>query len=239
MIQPLFIANWKMNKTVAEAETFCRAFVQQPLPIDRTVVVCSPFTALASIRQILPNTIGVGAQTMHQADSGAFTGEISAPMLVELSCQYVIIGHSERRQYFAETDATVHEKILTALRYNLKPIVCVGELLVQRQNNETETVVRTQIQAAMRELSTDQIANLVIAYEPVWAIGTGLAATPEQAQAVHALIRSLTSAQTRILYGGSVTPENITSLMAQPDINGGLVGGASLDVQKFLQIINY
>ena len=228
-----------MNKTIAEAEAFALALNAAQRTTEREVVVCGPFTTLNALRKTLSPEIGVGAQTMHQAESGAFTGEISATMVREVGCSHVIIGHSERRQYFGETDATVHEKILTALHHNLIPIVCVGELLEQRQNNETETVVTTQIHAALRELSAEQIAKVVIAYEPIWAIGTGLAATPEQAQAVHALIRALTSVQTRILYGGSVTPENIKTLMAQPDINGGLVGGASLDVQKFLQIINY
>lgn len=239
MLRPLFVANWKMHKTVAEAEAFAVALNQAQRTAERDVVVCGPFTTLAALHQALPSEIGVGAQTMHQAEGGAYTGEISAPMLAELKCSHVIVGHSERRQYFGETDATVHEKIITALHSGLTPIVCVGELLAQRKNNETDQVVTAQIQAAVAGLTTEQIAGLVIAYEPVWAIGTGLAATPEQAQAVHVLIRSLTSAQTRIVYGGSVTPENIASLMAQPDINGGLVGGASLDVHKFLQIINY
>ncbi|EKD76661.1 MAG: Triosephosphate isomerase [uncultured bacterium] len=239
MIQPLLVANWKMNKTVVEAEEFANALNQEQRPDGRDIVVCGPFTTLATLRGVLAHDIGVGAQTMHQAEKGAFTGEISASMLLELGCSYVIIGHSERRQYFGETDTTVHEKILTALRYGLIPIVCVGELLAQRQNNETEQVVTTQVQAALAGLTAEQITELVIAYEPIWAIGTGLAATPEQAQTVHALIRKLTSPSTPILYGGSVTPDNIKSLMTQPDINGGLIGGASLDVQKFLQIVNY
>lgn len=214
---------------------------------DVEVVVCPPFTAIAAtVNAAAGSNIAVGAQDLFWEDWGAYTGEVSGPMLKDLGCRYVIIGHSERRQYFGETDATVNKKLHAALRHDLVPIVCVGETLDEREAGKTLEVVRRQVEDGLKGLTPDHVETLVVAYEPVWAIGTGRTATAADAQEVIAFIRKTLKAMygeraelTRIQYGGSVKPENIAELMAQPDIDGALVGGASLDAISFAAIVNY
>ncbi len=216
MPKALIVANWKMHKTATEAAAFVQALQQYPQPEDRTMIICPPFTILGVLRN---QGVPYGAQNMHWEEKGAFTGEVSASMLVDQGCSYVIIGHSERREHFGETDGTVAKKVDAALANNLMPIVCVR---------------------SVEEVTPDLVGKeIAIAYEPVWAIGTGKAATPEQAQEVHAQIRKLVGPDVSILYGGSVTADNAGSLMAQPDVNGLLVGGASLDADQFWKIVNY
>jgi triosephosphate isomerase len=237
--------NWKMYKTLTEAVDFATKLI--PLVKDvhgRSVVICAPYPALKDVCDVAcSSNIEVGAQNLYWEEEGAFTGEVSAPMLKSVGCEYVIIGHSERRQYFGETDETVNKKLLAALKHNLISIVCVGETLEQREKEQTFKVIEKQINGAFNGIIPSQWDRIVIAYEPVWAIGTGKTATPEQAQEVHAFIRKLlpkeVSASVRILYGGSVKPENIKELMAKPDIDGGLVGGASLKVESFVKLIKY
>jgi triosephosphate isomerase len=243
---PLLAANWKMYKTPAEARDFVTAFLKNPLPEKAEVAV---FPAAISIPAVLEAAKGsalkVGAQNIYYADEGAFTGEISASMLVSAGATHVLIGHSERRQYFGETDELVNKKLHTALRYKLTPIVCVGEHLEQRENGETEAVLRRQTSRALNNIDAAQAAPVVIAYEPVWAIGTGKTATPEIAAEAHAIIRHEVaqllgrtfSEAVRILYGGSVKPDNAKELCSQPDIDGALVGGASLDPASFAKIV--
>lgn len=235
MPKTILAANWKMNKTQAEAQNFIQELSKTAFKPDREVVLCPPFTALNALSGI--KEVKLGAQNMHFEENGAFTGEISAAMLKELGCTYVLIGHSERRQLFGETDELINKKIIAAVNHGLIPVFCLGETLAQRESGETMQVITTQLKQGLTGIN--YINKLVIAYEPVWAIGTGKTATPQEAQEVHALIRSLTTADTSILYGGSVKPENISSLMAQPDINGALVGGASLKAEDFIKIINY
>ena len=245
----LIAGNWKMYKTPAESRATADALLHLCKSNDRDdIVVCPTSLSLSIVLDALSGTnIGVGAQNMHFADERAYTGEISAPMLTSIGVQYVIIGHSERRQYFNETDETVNLKLHAALRHGLKPIVCVGEVLAEREGGLTEEVLTRQIDIALRNIAPDHSADLIVAYEPVWAIGTGITATPQQAQDAHAIIRReiaavlgpQRAAATRILYGGSVKPENAASLMAQPDIDGALVGGASLDPETFCRIVNY
>ena len=247
MSRRIFIAgNWKMNKTAAEtAETLESLKAKVAGVSDVDMLICPTFTSLRAAADALAGTpIAVGAQNVHWAESGAFTGEISAAMLREIPVPYVIIGHSERRQYFAETDETVNKRVQAALNAELKPVVCVGETLEQRESGDTETVVTTQVEAGLAGLTESRMENVTVAYEPVWAIGTGRTATPEQAQEVHALIRSLLAKRfgdmaekIRILYGGSVKPANARELMGQPDIDGGLVGGASLKPDDFAEIV--
>ena len=245
MRKPIIAGNWKMYKTPSEAADFVKNL--KPLVADvhdKTMVLCAPFTALQMLGEVARDSnIAVGGQNLYWEDEGAFTGEVSAPMLKAVGCTYVIIGHSERRQYFGETDETVNKKLFAALKHNLIAIVCVGETLPQREKGETLKVVERQVKEGTKELGTGNWGNVVIAYEPVWAIGTGKTATPEQAQEVHAFIRKLLpkeiAEEVRILYGGSVKPENIKELMAQPDIDGGLVGGASLKVDSFVKLIKY
>jgi len=212
------------------------------------VVVCPPFTALDAVLEATEGTgISVGAQNMHWEAEGAFTGEVSPAMLKEMGCKYVIIGHSERRQYFGETDENVNNKVKAAFSHGLLPIVCVGERLEQREQGITETVIKTQVDAGLNGLDQDLAARLVVAYEPVWAIGTGKTASDEDAQQVIAFIRKTladlfgedTALEVRIQYGGSVKPDNIAGLMEQPDIDGALVGGASLEAVKFSAIVDY
>jgi triosephosphate isomerase len=245
--KPMVAGNWKMNKTVSEAvalvEDIKRAF---DLYARVDVVVCPPFTALAAVSNAVAGTpLGLGAQNMHAEKSGAFTGEISAAMLRDLFCHYVILGHSERRQLFHETDELVNRKTRAALDHHLHPIVCVGETLDQRKADQTEAVLREQVEKGLAGLAPELMAGLIIAYEPVWAIGTGMTATPKQAQDAHAFIRGLVkglagdkvAAGLRILYGGSVKPANAKELFGQPDIDGGLIGGASLDADSFVAIV--
>lgn len=212
------------------------------------IVVCPPFISLQAVKDVLAGSkIGLGAQNVFWEKNGAFTGEVSAPMLKSVGCAYVIIGHSERRTYFGETDSTVNKRIFAALAEGLKPIVCVGETLEEREAGKTFDVIKRQITDGLANLSTEQMVPVVIAYEPVWAIGTGKTATPAQAQEVHAFIRQLlkellgqaTADATRLQYGGSVKPENAAELMAQPDIDGALVGGASLKAETFEKIIKF
>jgi len=247
MRKRIIAGNWKMNTNIDEAVRLAQAIKDQYSNFDVDVVLCPPFANLFAVHQVIQETaIGLGAQDVYWEDSGAFTGQVSAPMLTSAGCQFVIIGHSERRQYFGETEESVNKKIKKALEHKLTPIVCVGELLQEREAGKTETVVETQIKGALAGLSADDVAKIVIAYEPVWAIGTGVVATPQQAQDVHRFIRSLLVslynqelAETiRIQYGGSMKPDNAAELLAQNDIDGGLIGGASLKADSFLGIVN-
>ena len=246
--KPIIAGNWKMNNTVAEALALAAEIKRQAAESKGVeIVLCPPFTALQAVSNAISGTaIGLGAQNMHWEKAGAFTGEVSAAMLRELYCHYVIIGHSERRTLFGETDEGVNRKVKTALASNLCPIVCVGETLQQRQANQTEAIIRTQVLNGLKDIGADQFTPIIMAYEPIWAIGTGLTATPDQAQAVHKFIRGLLQemagehvAQTvRIQYGGSVKPANARELFHQPDIDGGLIGGAALDANSFMAIVN-
>jgi triosephosphate isomerase len=246
MRKPIVAGNWKMNKNRAEAAALIAGIKAEVAGISAAeVVVCVPFTDLDVAGQAVKGTnIALGAQNIHWADKGAFTGEISAAMLKELGVTYVIIGHSERRQYFGETDDTVNKRTKTALAAGLKPIVCVGETLAEREAGQTTAVVERQVRAGLAGLTGADWDKLVIAYEPVWAIGTGKTATTAQAQEVHAFIRKLlgelagaAAAQIRIQYGGSMKPDNAKDLMSQPDIDGGLIGGASLEAKSFADIV--
>lgn len=247
--KPIIAGNWKMHKTRREAADLANALAATLGTMTSVeVVLCPPFTALDTVAAAIRGTnIGLGAQNCHWADQGAFTGEIAPGMLVDAGCRFVILGHSERRQYFAETDASINKKASAAYRHGLVPIICVGETLEEREAGQTETVVATQVRGCLQGLPAEKVATSVIAYEPVWAIGTGRTASKEQAQEVHALIRRLVAemfsqdvAQSiRIQYGGSVKPQNIRELMAQPDIDGALVGGASLEADSFAAIVRY
>jgi triosephosphate isomerase len=242
---PLIAGNWKMHKTTAEARALIAALRAAALPDAVDVAVCPPFTALtAAAAAVAGSAIRLGAQDVFWEMQGAYTGEISPAMLVDLGCRYVIVGHSERRQFFGDTDETVSRKVHAGFAAGLVPIACVGERLEEREADKTSQVVTRQVTAAVAGLSADRVAALVVAYEPVWAIGTGRSAGGEDAAQVIGLIRSLladrhgsAAQQTRILYGGSVTPENIGQFMSRPDIDGALVGGASLDAAKFAGII--
>jgi triosephosphate isomerase len=249
MIQPVIAGNWKMNKNIAEAVAFAdRLRAVFSTPPDREVILAPPFTALQAVAEALRGSfIRLAAQNLHEAEKGAYTGEISGGMLREAGCAYVIIGHSERRTLFAESDACINRKLGAALSAGLKPIYCIGESLRQREGGEMQTVIERQLKEGLNNLTADDIGLCVIAYEPVWAIGTGKTASPEQAGEVHRFIREwiarrygrACAARLAILYGGSVTPQNVADLMAQPDINGALVGVASLDVDAFVRIIGY
>jgi len=245
--KPIIAGNWKMYKTVSEALAFVHELKRTVDGIkDVEVVVCPPFIALAQVAEALRGTgIGVGAQDVYWVDEGAFTGEISPAMLKDAGCSYVIIGHSERRQFFGEIDDYVNRKVKAVLERGLTPIMCVGERIEERESGITEKIVRTQTEAGLAGLTADQAAGLVIAYEPVWAIGTGKTASDTDAQQVIGFVRGLVNdlyggdvaAKVRIQYGGSVKPQNTAGLMAQPDIDGALVGGASLDVDSFSSIV--
>ncbi len=246
MRKKIVAGNWKMFKTTAEAADLTNGIKRELGEWkDCDVVLCPPFTALKTVGELLSNSsIRLGAQNMHWDANGAYTGEISAGMLRDLYCHYVILGHSERRALFGETDEVVNRKTKTALASTLTPIVCVGETLNQRDAGETGRVVAAQVQGSLAGLGAD-LRKIIVAYEPVWAIGTGRTATPEQAQEVHALIRNVlkqmsdesTSQSVRIQYGGSVKPANAATLFSQPDIDGGLIGGASLEVRSFVEIV--
>ncbi|MFA6549369.1 MAG: triose-phosphate isomerase [Candidatus Margulisiibacteriota bacterium] len=248
MRKPIMAGNWKMYKTESEAVDFAKNL--KPLVAgvkDRTILICTPFPALSKVNDALRDSnVALGAQNLYWEDEGAFTGEVSAPMLKAVGCTYVIIGHSERRQYFGETEATVNKKLKAAIKHNLNAIVCVGETLEQREKGETFKIIERQVKEGLHSFDPakrDHWSFVILAYEPVWAIGTGKTATPEQAQEVHAFIRGLlpkeVAQEVRILYGGSVKPENVKELMAQPDIDGGLVGGASLKVESFEKLVRY
>jgi len=243
----LIVGNWKMNKTASEAARFVRELTNV-LPQDPAVeiVLAPPFTALESVRTALGSSshLGLGAQNMHWEAQGAFTGEISGPMIRDLGCRYVILGHSERRALFSERDGDIQKKVRAALTHGLRPILCVGESLEERESGRTEPVVTSQVAAALNGLGDQDMDDVTIAYEPVWAIGTGRAATVEQAVEVHRAIRlriaavwnQAKAARVRILYGGSVTPQNAASLLSEPDIDGALVGGACLKTDSFATI---
>ncbi len=246
MRKPIVAGNWKMNKTAAEARELVTGLIPglQPLAtIDR--VVCTPFTDLWTVKELLADTeIGLGAQNMYWEESGAYTGEIAPAMLAEV-CQYVILGHSERRQYFGETDETVNKKVKAALAKDLTPIVCIGESLEENQAGLTAEVVSRQVRGGLADLTPVEGAKLVVAYEPIWAIGTGLAATAEDANAIHrdvvrAALADLFGTETaeaiRIQYGGSVKPDNAAGYFSQSDIDGALVGGAALKADSFIAI---
>lgn len=249
MRKKIIAANWKMNMTVTEAESFLKDFrleVEEVTGVE--IVIAPPFTALAKLSEILGGSqkIRLGAQNFYYEKSGAYTGEISATMLRELFIKFVIIGHSERRQIFGETDDLINKKVHTALASELKPILCVGETLAEREAGKVETVLATQIKGGLDGLTAEELEETVIAYEPVWAIGTGKVATPAQAQDAHAFIRAEigklwspeVAAKVRIQYGGSVKPANAAELMSQPDIDGALIGGASLDPRGFKDIVH-
>ncbi|MFO1476615.1 MAG: triose-phosphate isomerase [Verrucomicrobiota bacterium] len=239
--------NWKMNKTVAEALDFVRGLKIEVAGVKEVdIVVCPPFTALESVgKAVLDSNIRLGAQNMSENNVGAFTGEVAATMLKEFSVRYVILGHSERRQYQKESDALISKKALAVHAAALKPIVCVGETLAEREGNLTEKVLETQVRGSLAGLTKEQMVETIVAYEPVWAIGTGKTATTAQAQEAHAFIRGVlakmfddaTARKVRIQYGGSVKPANARELMSQPDVDGALVGGAALEVRSFADII--
>ena len=236
-----------MNKTVAEGLDLVNGLKRELATVKEVdMVVCPPFTALSEVsKQIIDSNIRIGAQNMSEHSGGAYTGEVAAMMLKEFSVRYVILGHSERRQYQKESDALIAQKALAAHAVELKPIICVGETLAEREGGKTEEVLATQIRGSLAGLSKEQLAETVIAYEPVWAIGTGKTASTEQAQATHAYIRSLlaklfddtVARRVRIQYGGSVKPANARELMSQPDVDGALVGGAALEVRSFADIV--
>jgi triosephosphate isomerase len=248
MRRKLIAGNWKMYKTVAEAVTLVEEIRKGAATAPADTLVAPPFTALGAVVAAAKGSpVAVAAQNMHFEKEGAFTGEVSAPMLVDLGVTHVILGHSERRQYFAETDDGVAKKTKAALANDLTPIACVGETLAEREAGRTMEVVARQLGAILDAITADEAKQVVIAYEPVWAIGTGKVATPEQAQEVHAFIRSRIAAKhgqavadaLRILYGGSVKPDNVKGLMALPDVDGALVGGASLKADSFLKLVHY
>ena len=249
MRRPIIVGNWKMHKTTAEAVALVNALRASVAQVDDVDIgVAPPYTALMVVaKALLGSTIFVAAQNMHWEPQGAYTGEIAAAMLSDVGCTRVIVGHSERRQYFAETDATVNRKVRAALDAQLDPILCIGETLDQREGNATFSVLAEQIRRGLADIAAEGMSRVVIAYEPIWAIGTGRTATPTQAQEVHAFIRGLLgelygkalAEEVRIQYGGSVNAGNIHTLMTQPDVDGALVGGASLEVASFAQIVSF
>jgi triosephosphate isomerase len=247
--RPIIAGNWKMNKTSVEARDLALKLIPLVAGVkDRDVVLAPTFTALHAVNEAIKGTnMALAAQDLFWEDKGAFTGEISAEMLLDSGCKYVIIGHSERRQYFGETDITVNKKLRQALNKGLFPIVCVGETLKEREAGKANEVIERQLSGALKGVNAAEMQKVVIAYEPVWAIGTGRTATPEQANEIHGFIRKQveishgqeTAGSLRIQYGGSVTPENVSSLMAMPDIDGALVGGASLKPESFAALVKF
>ena len=243
---PFIAGNWKMHKTVAEAERFIQALLPRVAAVDGVeIVVCPPYLALhALVDSARGSQVGIYAQTMHEADEGAFTGEVSAVMLSEIDVHGVVLGHSERRQYYKETDRALQLKVPKALEAGLTPILCVGETEEERERGETERKLRYQVQEGLEKVPVERLAEVVVAYEPVWAIGTGLTATSEQAQEAASFVRALVAGfdkaaaeQVRVLYGGSCKPDNAAELLALPDVDGALVGGASLDPASFTAIV--
>jgi len=249
MSRPLIAGNWKMHNSCAESVALVSRLAAMFSDLSGVdVVVAPPYTALTAVAAVLSaSSIGLAAQNVFWEERGAFTGEIAPAMLKDAGCRYVIIGHSERRQYFQETDETVNRRLKAALKASLIPIVCIGETLAEREAEKTFAVIEQQTREGLNDLSLDEIGRVVVAYEPVWAIGTGKTATPDQAQKVHSFIRKLiaqlfskeVAARMRILYGGSVKPDNIDQLMAQTDIDGALVGGASLKADDFARIVGF
>ncbi|MFX1511783.1 MAG: triose-phosphate isomerase [Promethearchaeota archaeon] len=247
-VEIIIAANWKMNKNVQEMETFLKKFksLYTPSPKIR-VLICPPsYLLLLTSQQLIGTQIYLGAQNMHYESQGAFTGEISPTMLLDAGCQYVILGHSERRHIFGEDDKLINKKVNAALKNGINPILCIGETLEQRKEGSTFRIVKNQLLGGLQEIGIEKVSNVVVAYEPVWSIGTGITATPEQAQKVHEYIREILTTvynhqvaqKLRILYGGSVKPENARALITQPDVDGSLIGGASLDPVKFNDIID-
>lgn len=249
MAKPLIVGNWKMHKTVGEAVDFARRLRDAlSANLDRSVAVAPPFTAIYPVAQVLKGSgIGVCAQNMHEKAAGAYTGEVSAPLLADAGCEYVIIGHSERRTYFGEGDDVVNRKIKAARGSGLKAICCIGETLQEREAGQTFSVIERQAKKGLRGLNAAEMGGVAIAYEPVWAIGTGKTATPDEARDVHLFIRDIVKGEygegittdLQVIYGGSVNPANIADLMARPEIGGVLVGGASLDIESFAKIVRF
>ena len=247
MRKPIIAGNWKMNKTPSEAKALVSALVPLVADAKCDVVVCTPAVDFAAVSEVIKGTnIKLGAENMHWKESGAFTGELSAAMLKESGVEYVILGHSERRQYFGETDATVNLRTLAAVKAGLTPIICVGEKKEEREAGYTNALVAYQTLIALSGLTAEQMAKVVIAYEPVWAIGTGLTATDEQANETIGVIREAVRSaygdaadEVRIQYGGSMNPKNCKGLMAQPQIDGGLIGGASLKAEDFSKVVRF
>ncbi|HME51245.1 MAG TPA: triose-phosphate isomerase [Candidatus Lokiarchaeia archaeon] len=247
-IKPIIGGNWKMNKTVQESKLFIDDLLKNTKNLQEKIdiVILPSYTCISAVSNALKGKkVNVGAQNMYFEEKGAFTGEISADMLIDVGAIYVVLGHSERRKIFNESDDLISKKVKTAHVKRLKPIVCIGETLEERENGQMEEILKSQINGSLSDLTEDQILGTVIAYEPVWAIGTGLTATPEQAQEAHVYVRQVladiygesVAQSVRIQYGGSIKPENAKELFDQPDINGGLVGGASLDVKSFIEIL--
>ncbi len=249
MRTPIIAGNWKMNNTIAATKALVTELIPLVKDAKAEVVICTPYTDLATAVELTKGTnIKVGAENVHWAEKGAFTGEISADMLVELGVTYVIIGHSERRQYFGETDQTVNARVKAALAKGLKPIICVGETLEEREGGKVEEVLVRQTTEAFKDIAKEDLENIVVAYEPVWAIGTGKTATAEVANDTIKIIRDTigklycpkcAEEKVRIQYGGSMNPKNVKELMAMPEIDGGLIGGASLKAPDFSLVVNY
>jgi triosephosphate isomerase len=247
MRQPLIAGNWKMHTTRAEAVALASGVRDRSDPAHQAeILLCPPFPYLQAVGECLAGShVALGAQNMHYEASGAFTGEVSPNMLLDLDCRYVILGHSERRHVFGETEETINRKVLAALGAGLRPILCVGELLAQREAGQTNQILADQLNGDLQRVADEQAAHLVVAYEPVWAIGTGKTATPQQAEEAQAHLRKLLADRynqqladrLRILYGGSVKPENAAALLNQPNVDGALVGGASLAVESFVEIV--
>ena len=244
--KPFIAANWKMHKTIADAEVYIQALLPQVGAVgDVDVVICPPYLSLqAMVDSARGSSVQVYAQNMQEADEGAFTGEVSAPMLAEIDVQGVILGHSERRQHYSETDRALQLKVPCALDADMTPLLCVGETEEERERGDTERKLRHQVQEGLEKVAKDRLSDVVIAYEPIWAIGTGLSATPDQAQEAIAFVRALVEDRdraagqaVRILYGGSLKPANAAELLALPDVDGALVGGASLDPNSFAAIV--
>ena len=250
---PVIVGNWKMNKTIAESKQFVAGLLERAAAIEGIEFgVGAPFTTLSSLADVLKQhdagkRVILAAQNCHPEAKGAFTGETSLPMLADVGCSAVIVGHSERRQYFGEDDAFINRKVRAVLSAGLTPIMCIGERLEQREAGQTFSVVGDQLRRGLAEIDAEEVPRVIVAYEPVWAIGTGKTATPEQAQEVHAHLRGILrdicgedpASRVRIQYGGSVKPSNVTELMALPDVDGALVGGASLELDSFIQLLNY
>ena len=248
MRKPIIAGNWKMHKTINEAKSFVEEIKGSIKETDVEAVICAPYTILKDLKEVTKGTnIKVGAQNMHFEENGAFTGEISPLMLKELDVDYVIIGHSERRQYFNETDETVNKKVKKALEHSIIPIMCVGESLEEREAGDTKSIVKSQVEKGLQGINHEDIKKIVVAYEPIWAIGTGKTASSEDANEVIAYIREVIknvssediSEEIRIQYGGSVKPSNVEEIMNQSDIDGALVGGASLEPKDFIELVNF
>ncbi|MGO1368403.1 MAG: triose-phosphate isomerase [Senegalia sp. (in: firmicutes)] len=248
MRRPIIAGNWKMNKTISEGVDFVKEIKHLGDNTDVEVVVCVPFVSLLSVKKELEaSNIKLGAQNIHFEENGAYTGEISPLMLKEIGVDYAIIGHSERREYFNETNETVNKKVKSSLAHDIKPIVCVGETLEEREDNSAKEKIKTQITKALEDVSKDDMKNIVLAYEPIWAIGTGKTASSEDANEMISYIRNLIrdkydeeiSEEVRIQYGGSVKPNNVTEIMNEPDIDGALVGGASLKKDDFTELVRF